>query len=89
MVWGRRCHPEEKLLQNVQKEFGEHVSNSLISGMLDNLLTQGALGLCKVEKDQCRMHMDKASLIKHCALGRAPRPAGSSLRASGWWSSWV
>lgn len=54
-MWGRWCHPEEELLQNVQKEFVEHVSNPLISGMPDNLLTQGVLSLGQVEEvqDQC------------------------------------
>lgn len=43
--WGRLCHPEEQLLQNVQKEFVEHVSNPLISGRPDNLLIVRILSL--------------------------------------------
>lgn len=75
MVWGKWCHPEEELLQNVQKEFVEHVSNPLISEMLDNLLTQGVLSLVEAEEvqDQCRMHMDKAWLLINIVLQKGTK----------------
>lgn len=56
------------------------MSKPLISGMLDNLLTQGVLRLGKVEKDQCRMRVGKAWLLKHCAPERTSQIFTDSLR---------